>query len=211
MQSPTIHYVKLLKAHSDLKTLVRKVDLIDCKTPLQHLKLQAYILLSHAQIEEYLESIVSEVSLLAREKISSEGSITRAVMGMISAGLVDEVKQERSNRKILDKTMRDIADFSIQAYNGFRSIISSNNGITKKDQENLFFPIGLNPSKIDSATMSALDAFGQKRGGIAHKFIIEREDTLSAVNAELDTIFKGLKSYDEAACATLDEKMIVGD
>lgn len=209
MQSPTSHYQNLKKSLDSLNPLVRSVDPIGCRTNLQFLKLQSYILLSHAIFEEYLEQLAKEVASEARQKLRNENMISKALLGLIACGIVDEIDPKKSNRKIIEKTFRDIADFSSTAYNGFVNVIDTNNGIKTENQKKLLLPIGLDPARCDPATMAALDAFGTARGGIAHSFKIKREHTLSQVQSEINQITSGLISFDEAACETLSTTMAI--
>lgn len=207
MESPTAHYSKLKEALKQLKILVRNVDPIECKTNLQDLKLQSYILLSHAIFEEYLERLAGEIASEARKALRSENHISKVLVGLVASGIVDEVEEKKANRKIVEKTFRSIADFSDTAYNNFLKLIDDNHGVKKENQKKLLLPIGLDPEQIDLATMAALDAFGTRRGGIAHKFKIEREHSLSQIQNEINQITLGLVNFDEAACEALKTGM----
>lgn len=203
MISPTYHYENLQKSLGSLKILVSRVDPLECKNNLQLLKLQSYILLAHAIFEEFLENLVKEVAYEARTKLKDEGHISKVILGLIASGLLEEVEEKKSNRKISEKVFRNIADFSATAYTMFLQVITDNHGIKEENQKKLLLPIGLDPAIVDAATMAALHAFGTTRGSIAHNFKITREHTLSQVDGEIKQIALGLKNFDEAACGSL--------
>lgn len=207
MESPTAHYSKLQDALNQLKILIQNVDPIECKTNLQDLKLQSYILLSHAIFEEYLERLVGEIASEARKALKKQNHISKVLLGLVASGIIDEVEEKKANRKIVEKTFRSIADFSDTAYNNFLKLIDDNHGVKKENQKKLLLPIGIDPEQIDFATMAALDAFGTVRGGIAHKFKIGREHSLSQIQNEINQITLGLINFDEAACEALKTGM----
>ena len=124
-------------------------------------------------------------------------------MGLVTCGVVDEIERKKGNRKIVEKTFRNIADFSDTAYNNFLKVIGDNHGVKTENQKKLLLPIGLDPERVDLATMAALDAYGTVRGGIAHNFKIMREHSLSQIQSEINQIALGLVNFDEAACEAL--------
>lgn len=86
----------------------------------------------------------------------------------------------------------------------YHSLVSSNNGIKAKDQKKLMYPIGVDPEVVDIATVNNLDAFGDIRGKIAHRFsAIRSELTRSDVESKVDIILSGIVLFDKAACAAL--------
>ena len=81
MNSPTTHYLSLKDSLKQLNILVYRVDPIECKTDLQDLKLQSYILLSHAIFEEYLERLAGEIAAEARKILKNQNQISKALLG----------------------------------------------------------------------------------------------------------------------------------
>ena len=98
MNSPTQHYVKLRESLKKAEVITRGIDRRECKTELQHLKLQAYVLLCHSALEEYIEDLGLSVAQQARSLFSNSGLITRALVALISSRLVDELSEKGKRR-----------------------------------------------------------------------------------------------------------------
>ncbi|MFK0382950.1 HEPN domain-containing protein [Agrobacterium sp. NPDC090273] len=182
------------------------VNLLGCETDLQHLKLQAYILLCHSALEQYLEELGLAAAQKARARFTNDGTITRTLVALISSKLVDDLP-EKSKLKLTAELSSNVEEFSKEAFNRYRAAVTSNNGITDKDQAKLLVPIGVDPDSIDLILKNNLDQFGKKRGDVAHKFKVQRTDTLTAVDTDLNTIVSGILAYDQAVCDALKLRM----
>ncbi|MCJ8191067.1 HEPN domain-containing protein [Sphingomicrobium aestuariivivum] len=192
-------YESLKKNIGHAKKIVAGVDPHECKTDLQHLKLQSYIFLCHAIIEEYVEQLCLEVAKAARVQFVEEGLITKALVALIAAQVLQERGSGKASKKIGSELVRNLDEFSREAFNRFNSVVSSNNGIKKENVRALFTPIGVDPMHVDTALVNAMDALGTERGGIAHKFAIRRESTLSDTEEKIGSIVRDLEAFDEAA------------
>lgn len=180
--------------------------MLGCQTDLQHLKLQSYILLCHAALEQYVEDLGLDAALKSREIFSSTGILTKTLVALISSKLVNELS-EKSKSKISSELVSNIDEFSKEAFNRYRSVVQSNNGITDRDQDKILMPIGVDPLSVDVVLRSNLNSFGQKRGDVAHKFKVKRNDTLTSVQTDLATIKESIVAYDEAVCMALRMRM----
>tara|TARA_B100000678_G_scaffold243730_1_gene215491 strand:+ start:1695 stop:2339 length:645 start_codon:yes stop_codon:yes gene_type:complete len=205
---PTEHYIKLEKHIAHARTIVRGVDLHECKTDLQHLKLQSYILLTHAVIEQYVEDLCLEIAKEARSRFSKKNVITQALVGLIAAQVLSEKSSGRASKKIGSELVRNLDDFSKEAFNKFNEVVKSNHGIKAENLKSLFHPIGIDPIDVDLALVNALESFGTTRGGIAHKFAIKRENTLSDVESGLKAMIRDLAALDKEAVAVLESSLI---
>ena len=67
----------------------------------------------------------------------------------------------------------------------------------------------LDALSVSVADFDGLSAFGEKRGGVAHKFAIREEATLSAVDSDMAVIVRDLEQFDQEACNCLNSKMSV--
>lgn len=197
------HYASLKRNIGHAKKIVAGVDPHECKTDLQHLKLQSYVFLCHAIIEEYVEQLCLEIATSARKKFVKEGVITKALVAMIAAQVLQERSSGKGSKKIGSDLVRNLDEFSKEAFNRFNTVVGSNNGIKKENVKALFTPIGVDPMDVDTALVNAMDALGTERGGIAHKFAIQRENTLSDTEEKISSIIRDLQSFDEAARASL--------
>lgn len=207
---PSAHHDKLVADLLIAKKITYSVPPNVCNTVIQDLKIKSYIFLSHAIIEEYLETIALETAEKALRLYIDERKICRGLVGLISSGLIARVEENGISKKIRKELFEDIGTFSSTAYGRFRSLVGENNGIKKSDQQKLFLPIGIDPELEDAGTMATLDGFGGKRGSIAHNFKIAKAHTLSEIDGDLNTIKLGLENYDLACentlCAEVSEE-----
>ena len=202
MKSPTTHYRLLVSSLKKARLIIRGVNKLGCTTDLQHLKLQAYILLCHAALEQYIEDLALSAAKSARDIFVTKGVVTKTLLALISSKIVDDISQ-KSTLKLTSELSSNVDIFSKEAFNRYHSIIISNNGIIKKDQKNILVPIGVDPESVDIVLMNILHAFGARRGEVAHKFRVQRAETLTAVETELTTIVKNIIAYDQAVCEAL--------
>lgn len=208
MIHPTEHYATLQKHIAHARTIVRGVDSHECKTDLQHLKLQSFILLTHAVIEQYIEDLCLEVAKEARARFVKKSVITKALVGLVAAQVLAEKASGRASKKIGSELVRNLDDFSKEAFNKFTEAVKNNHGIKKDNLRSLFHPIAVDPIDVDLALVNALDSFGTTRGGIAHKFAIKRENTLSDIETSLNAMIRDLASLDKEAVSVLQSSLV---
>lgn len=206
MKSPTQHYRLLVRSIKKARLITRGVNRLGCATDLQHLKLQSYIILCHSALEEYIEELALSAAREARSVYVNNGVITKTLVALIASKLVDDVS-ERSKSKLTSELSSNIEVFSKEAFNRYHDVVKSNNGIVKRDQQKIFVPIGVVPEAVDLVLMNSLNAFGAKRGDVAHKFRVQRTETLTSVETDLANIVRGLIAYDQAVCDALKNRM----
>lgn len=196
-------YSDLLQDLSTARKITNGVPLNACNTDLQELKLKSYILMSHAIVEQYLESIALDIAKKALKLLVEEGKFCRALIGLISSGLIGKIDEVGISKKLKREPFEDIELFATTAFGRFRTVVNNNHGIKNDDQLRIFLPIGVDPAVEDFPTMAALDGFGTKRGNIAHTFKINKAHTLSEILGDLETIKNGLIAYDTACLKCL--------
>jgi hypothetical protein len=133
--------------------------------------------MSHAVIEQYLESIALDIARKALRLLIDEGKFCRALVGLISSGLIGKIDESGISKKLKREPFEDIELFANTAFGRYRTVLSNNHGIKNDDQLRIFLPIGVDPAAEDFPTMAALDGFGTKRGNIAHTFKINKAHT----------------------------------
>jgi hypothetical protein len=195
---PSEHYEKLVRDLSTARRITYNVPDNICNTEIQELKIKSYILMSHAIIEEYLESLVLNIAQTAVDQIIKHSTLTTAAVGLISSGIIGRIEEDGISRKLKREPFEDIVLFVTTAFGRFKTVVTNNNGIKTADQLRLLLPVGVDPETEDPATMAALDSFGGKRGAIAHQFKISKAHTLSEIDSDLKTIKLGLQTYDTA-------------
>ncbi|MCK0121669.1 HEPN domain-containing protein [Loktanella sp. F6476L] len=200
MNSPTPFYVAMKDSLRDASKLVARDDRIECKSHLQHLKLQGYILISHSIFEEYLENLCREAARTAKKVFVDDEIITKALVALISTSVVGKIS-DRAAKKVSEDLSNNLTLFSTEAINTYFHTISANHGIKSSDQKNLLLPIGIDLAALDIGLSQNLNSFGSQRGSVAHSFKLEREDTLSAVQSQIDNIVRDLEVLDIEACS----------
>jgi len=157
--------------------------------------------LVHAEIEQYLEDRVRDVS----DKAVTHWLATQAPNSVILSILAyggDELAQPRKAplklEPIADKVRRKKADFH-------KSLSRSNHGVKEANLTKLLMPIGIAPNDLDSAWVADMNTFGSNRGGFAHnsatsiKSVLNPKDEYEMVQR----LLQGLGDLDERLSALL--------
>ena len=208
MNSPTSAYKSLNVSLQGLKPLLSRVPDTSCDTNLQHLKVQSYLFLSHAAFEQYLEEIATITMRESVADYNKSDQINSCVMSLIAFETVAQFDDMTPRKKIRADVVKNLQNFVNIASRNHETTIKGNNGIKLKDQNALFLPVGLDPLEVDIVTANGLDSFGGKRGSVAHKLKIQTTETKSSVLSESQTLFKGLKNFDEEVCRIINTKTI---
>lgn len=207
MKSPTEAYKTLKSSIQNIRKILVRVPPSVCVTPLDHLKVQAYMLLTHAAFEQYIEDLVTVVSREAHSQLKKDGRVCRAMLSLVASEAMLQVDDDVARRKIKSSVATNLLGFASNAVSNLTLDIQSNHGVTTADQRKLLLQIGVDPEEVDLTVSAALNAFGTKRGSIAHKVKIRTSETRSSVLSETEQILRGLLSFDAAACTQLREGM----
>jgi hypothetical protein len=208
MKSPTAEYKGLRRKLREAKCILQRVPDHSCSSNLHHLKVQSYVLLAHAAFEEYLENISNAIVQESVNRYNSSHTINECIVSLIVFETVAQFDKTTPRKAIKSEVVKKLNQFINLARVNHSNLVSSNNGIKGKDQKALFLPLGIDPEDVDPVTYAALDAFGVKRGGIAHKFKTQTSDTKSSMLQITETIFIGLESLDQEACLVLANHMV---
>ena len=203
MKSPTEHYKKLEKTLSHLYQMIRRVPEHECTTSFQNLKVQSYILLSHAAFEEYLESLARSISQHSYILYKEKNIITKALVSLTAYETVAQIDKDIKRKKISLEVAKNFENFANESRKNFHKQINENHGIRKKNQFEILLPIGVDPEECDIAISNAMEAFGRQRGDIAHTIKIQRTHTRSSAAQSVNTIKDGLIEFDKAACLNI--------
>ncbi len=203
MKSPTNAYKNLRGSMTKIQRILARVPKDVCQTDLHHLKVQSYVLLSHSAFEQYMEELVLFVSRAALKQLKEENTVCRAMVSLVASEAMQQADESISRRKIKASAARDLLGFAKSAVSNMHIDVQGNHGITSADQQKLMLPIGVDPDGEHLDVFAALNAFGVKRGAIAHKLRIKTEATKSSVLSETDEILRGLARIDADACSQL--------
>jgi hypothetical protein len=206
MNSPTPEYKNLKISLRNVTKILSRVPETENTTTLHHLKVQSFVFLAHAAFEEYLENLASSLMKHSVYNYNTKSQINETILGLITFETVAQFDKETPRKEISFRVVKNTKKYLNLAKTNHEGVISSNHGIKLKDQKAILLPVGIDPEEVDIATSASLDAFGIKRGGFAHTFKIQTNDTRSSVLAATHNIFIGLKSFDEEACRIMSAK-----
>ena len=207
MKLPTEPYKALRASLMNVRKILVRVPSSACVTTLDHLKVQSYMLLSHAAFEQYIEELVTAVSRSAHAQLKKDNRVCRAMLCLVASEAIFQVDDKIGRKKIKSSMATNLVGFASSAVSNLTRDVQANHGVTTADQRKLLMQIGVDPEEVDLAVSAALNAFGTKRGSIAHKVKMKTTETRSSILSETDQILKGLLSFDAAACNQLNEGM----
>jgi hypothetical protein len=181
--------------HADLKkrldtlanSLLPPDDALGNYTDAQRDQIHAYIVLVHAEIEEYLESLARYVTELARR-----GSKPSQCAPLISRLIIHKCASRNETPEPITKEAID------GAVTYGETILKRNNGIKADNLFKMFMPLGLIHDDFDTLLLEELNAFGQLRGGIAHTAARLRNGTSPSMERKrVESILDGISHLSE--------------
>lgn len=173
----------------------------------------AYRVLSHAEIEAYLEDRVKEVANNAIQVWSKKGKIYHTLLCLLAfSGLEldsppDSLtpSQPSNQRKLEDKLQ--LKKKIGKAYSVFTASVNENHGLKEINILALLLPVGIDSNDLDPDWLNLMNDFGEKRGLVAHTSASSYKTTQPLdPKQEWDTVNKivngfqgvqGLKNIDE--------------
>jgi hypothetical protein len=127
---------------------------------------RAYVVLAHAEIEEFCEDIVRSKALKAMNIYTRSSKIVPALRWIITYHLI-------KNNKSWGEARNPAPEVVNSAYMSYLGKINTNNGVKRKDIEKLLYPLGIQDKHITrlATWLAQMDSFGANRGTLAHKGI----------------------------------------
>jgi len=204
VDTPTEFYQTLRKAVRQAEALLWGVPEHGSITKLHHIRVQSFVLMTHAAIEQYLEELGEAAALKARKRYKEKGHISKTLLALITSNSIKRNIEGISYVENLSDISVGIEESSKNACTAYVMLCKKNNGIKSKDQKALLLPVGVDPSQVDPVVFNGLNTLGTHRGDIAHKFMVIRsEHTANSIRGELRTLTEGLIGYDQAVCEAL--------
>lgn len=147
------------------------------------------ILLSHAEIEDYLEQMAEVLCADVQDRFNMKEFNDISIRFLYFAGKKDtELRHPNS---------------AAAALNGFsalfkKRVVKNNNGIKEKDLRKLFDPFFDVDDLFGSELLAQVDYLGTKRGECAHKGFVGIRQTVNAfeVRSAIDCVIDGLFDFD---------------
>lgn len=154
------------------------------------------ILLSHAEIEDYLEQMAEVLCADVQDRFDMKEYNDISIRFLYFAGKKDaELKHPNSMESALK-------GFSTLFK---KSVVKNNNGIKEKNLKNLFDPFFDVDDLFGSELLAQVDYLGTKRGECAHKGFVGIRQTINAyeVRNAIDCVVDGLFDFDTYMFNTL--------
>ena len=153
---------------------------------------RAYIILSHAVVESYFESVAKKIARKSQVVFDNKKKITWPLAHLIAF----------SQNTIECKPDEDISlkmpTFVSNIFYDYYNTIKSNNGIKEANLDSLFIPLGLDKSLLGTTLVPQLDSFGVDRGQHAHNAAYFIQNTLDPLteNARITDLLIELEIFD---------------
>jgi hypothetical protein len=136
---------------------------------------RGFRVLSHAEVEAYLEDRVSHVANSALQKFRMDSRPRAPLLALLAfSGLqmstpAPSVQPPNASRGINWQSRISVRNNIERAAASFQEAVRKNNGIKEKNFLRLVIPIGLDPSNLSQSFLLDLDNFGNIRGTLAHQ------------------------------------------
>ena len=123
---------------------------------------RAFLVLSHAEIESYLEGWAKEIARAAETVWMNSQRITRPLAYLLAT------LAERIEASSKDSPQR-LAATSVKLFQRYYKVIKDNNGVKESNVLTLFAPLGVPSSALGATLLPNLDSFGSRGGSHAHE------------------------------------------
>jgi len=190
------HYKNLSKRITKLKKhFIPKTHPLGEYSDLKLDRISAFRVLSHAEIEFYLEERAKEIvkNAIAQHGLGNFNKVVLSLLAFMKNDDHNITKAVNSKQKDSIKNIDEIIKSSATDY---YKILAGNNGIRKKDILSILLPLGISEDELDSAWLSTIDSYGASRGDVAHQsathyranYTIDPVDEVNTVETILDGI-----------------------
>jgi hypothetical protein len=119
---------------------------------------RGFLVLSHAEIEHYLEDVAVEAASKSLATWSARGRVNRCLAALMLGYDKDKTPKPQ--------TMN--AHFQVAVKNYISYARKNNHGIKEKNVIDLFSQLGVDRVELDTALLAELDSLGSARGQVAH-------------------------------------------
>lgn len=153
---------------------------------------RAFLVLSHAEIETFLESWAKEIARSCEEKWISSNKLTLP-LGYLIASRLEKITTPHFD------TPSQLSNATTKLFQSYYKAIKDNHGIKELNILELFSPFGVPASVLSTTLLANLDALGNLRGAHAH-------NSAKAVQVQLDpetehktisSVVRDLKVFDD--------------
>ena len=130
---------------------------------------RAFLVLSHAEIETYLEDWAKDLARASEKAWTSPRKRVTMPMAFLLTSVAKRIEIPRTLSGPGSKDCpRQLAEVSVKLFQEFYRRVNDNNGIKERNVLTLFGPLGVPASALGSTLLPNLDNFGALRGIHAH-------------------------------------------
>lgn len=202
MQETSPNYHKLLLAFATARALLGGLPNHTIPDDDTDLRLRAFVLICHAAIEEYLESLSIYILAECRKYYYFDQKIRSPLFNALGYYKIDYYSNMSTvtGPKSTMQMIQQGVDMAIELH---RVEMSGNNGIKSKDQNAITGPLGFKIHDFDPILSQNLNAYGTKRGEIAHAYQIKQKQPKAGHLATVSNIERLLTNFDNEMCSKM--------
>lgn len=172
-----------------------------------HIRAVSFRMLIHAEIESFLEGRASDLAGAAMAVWNSRRIASDVTVGMLAFGGIETARPpgrlggDSNNQKAYE----DLDVAFQRANNVWRHELKNNHGVKEANVLNLFLPLGIQPTSLDSTLLADLSSYGALRGEVAHASSLSAA-TLADPKTEFDKarqLIDDLRKLDDAVAAAI--------
>ncbi|BEN01363.1 hypothetical protein SMETH2_14940 [Serratia marcescens] len=138
--------------------------------------IRAFILLTHAETEDYFESLARKVCTAEYINWKNNGTPSDIVINLIATHYSGWDKLDCTIKEYKPLTDQQIKKSgggvtlaaTEKAYGAYNHILNTNHGIKENNFRNMFIPLGITDRDYNETWLLSLNTFGQIRGSVAH-------------------------------------------
>ncbi len=163
------------------------------------MKCQAFIVFSHAEIENYLEKVARRIMIEAKARWDEHALPDRVIIGLLTyrrnelTGPPDDIRNPTKKQNL-----NEIVNEAVKLQG---DIISDNNGIKTSNLSKLLAPLGVSDLEVEEALLIQLSNVGSRRGDFVHKqskvSIRNLRDPFTDEVKDISTLLSEIRRFDE--------------
>lgn len=139
------------------------------------IKTLSFRVLTHAEIESFLEDRVIEIAKLALQEWKGRKLVSRVLLGLLAFSGQEMKKPPvclappNSNKaKIWSEVISSNSRLEKSVSGFVRAVQHDNHGIRESNLLSILLPVGMESTELDPTLVADLDSFGRSRGEAAH-------------------------------------------
>ncbi|MGP4691887.1 HEPN domain-containing protein [Agrobacterium cavarae] len=163
------------------------------------MKCQAFIVFSHAEIENYLEKVARRIMIEAKARWDKHALPDRVIIGLLTYRRNELTSPPDDIRNPTKKqSLNEIVNEAVKLQG---EIISDNNGIKTSNLSKLLAPLGVSDLEVEEALLIQLSNMGSRRGDFVHKqskvSIRNLRDPFTDEVKDINTLLSEIRRFDE--------------